>query len=243
MTGRQRRVTPRSSATRRSRTWPSSGVGVAKKHGIPQSCVSKWAKVAGVRAQGNAARPAETTTPEPQHAPGDQADGALGRAEAERGGEGAEPDVGVGAERRRGEGQGDHYGTKAAEPPSRRTLKSRVAKLYTPSQKAVILEDAKKDGITAAAKKHGVSRFAIYAWHRKVAKAATGDGPSPTHGSCAEGDRGATRPGDPRRVAPPPRARAEPDPEPAPPQEHQGQRQHRPPRDGGRWVPAAEGRA
>ena len=69
-----------------------------------------------------------------------------------------------------------------AEPASRRTLKTRVAKLYTPSQKAVILEDAAKDGITAAAEKHDVSRYSIYDWQRKVAKAAEGKGESPTSG-------------------------------------------------------------
>jgi transposase InsO family protein len=69
-----------------------------------------------------------------------------------------------------------------AEPPVRRTLKSRVAKLYTPSQKAEILEHAAEHGITEASKKFGASRFAIYAWHRKVAKAAAGEGSSPTSG-------------------------------------------------------------
>jgi transposase InsO family protein len=66
--------------------------------------------------------------------------------------------------------------------PSRRTLRSRVAKIYTPSQRAVILEDAAKDGVTAAAEKHDVSRFSVYAWQDKVAKAAAGEGPSPTTG-------------------------------------------------------------
>jgi transposase len=69
-----------------------------------------------------------------------------------------------------------------AEAPALRTLKSRVAKLYTPSQKAEILEHAATHGITEASKKFGVSLFAVYAWHRKVAKAATGAGPSPTTG-------------------------------------------------------------
>jgi len=64
----------------------------------------------------------------------------------------------------------------------RRTLAPRVAKLYTPSQKALVLEDAAQEGITAAAAKHGVSRFAIYAWRRLVAKAAEGACPSPTSG-------------------------------------------------------------
>jgi transposase InsO family protein len=57
-----------------------------------------------------------------------------------------------------------------------------VAKVYTPSQKAVILEDAARRGVTAAAVTHEVSRFSIYEWQRQVKKAATGQGPSPTSG-------------------------------------------------------------
>jgi len=63
-----------------------------------------------------------------------------------------------------------------------RTLRTRVAKVYTPSQKATVLEDAAKDGVTAAAKKHSISRFSIYDWQRKVSRAAAGEGPSPTSG-------------------------------------------------------------
>ena len=44
---------------------------------------------------------------------------------------------------------------------SSRTPTSRVARSYTPSQKALILEDAAKDGVTEASKKHDVSRFSI----------------------------------------------------------------------------------
>jgi transposase InsO family protein len=69
-----------------------------------------------------------------------------------------------------------------AKPTVRRTLKIRVAKLYTPSQKAEILEYAAEHGITEAAKKFDVSRFSIYGWQRKVARAAAGNGPSPTTG-------------------------------------------------------------
>jgi transposase InsO family protein len=58
-----------------------------------------------------------------------------------------------------------------------------VAKVYTPSQKAVILEEAAKEGVTLAAEKHGVSRFSIYDWQRKVKRAAAGEGPSPTSGA------------------------------------------------------------
>ena len=58
----------------------------------------------------------------------------------------------------------------------------RVAKVYTPSQKALVLEDAANTSVTAASKKHRISRFSIYEWQRKVKKAAAGEGPSPTSG-------------------------------------------------------------
>ena len=48
--------------------------------------------------------------------------------------------------------------------------------------KGVILEDAAQDGVTATAAKHGVRRFSVYQWQRKVSKAAAGKGPSPTSG-------------------------------------------------------------
>ena len=60
--------------------------------------------------------------------------------------------------------------------------KRNVAKVYTPSQRAQILEDAVASGVSAASEKHGCSRFAIYAWKGKVARAAKGEGPSPTSG-------------------------------------------------------------
>ena len=72
--------------------------------------------------------------------------------------------------------------TPRETPTATRTPSSRVAKTYTPSQKAVVLEDAAKDGVTTASKKHGISRFSIYDWQRRVKKAAAGEGPSPTSG-------------------------------------------------------------
>ena len=122
----------------------------AHEHGVPESCVSRWAKDAGVRRGG----------PAPSAAPPSAAEGRrhTGAAAAHRGDE-----TGGGC-------------------PARRTLTTRVAKIYTPSQKAEILEDAATDGVTAAAKKYEVSRFSIYDWQRKVAKAAVGEGPSPTSG-------------------------------------------------------------
>lgn len=104
----------------------------AKEFGIPQSCVSRWASVAGVTRGGNAPTPAPAPTP--------------------------------------------------AKPEARRTSKPRVAKSYTPSQKAEVLEHAGVHGVTAASEKFGISRFSVYDWRRKVTKAAKGEGPSPTSG-------------------------------------------------------------
>jgi len=64
--------------------------------------------------------------------------------------------------------------------------KTRVAKKYTPSQKAKILEEAAMLGVTNASKKFNVSRFSIYDWRRKVQRAAQGKGPSPTSGPSAQ---------------------------------------------------------
>jgi len=116
----------------------------AEKHGVPQSCVSRWASATGVRR-------------------GD-ADPVVGKA----GGSG--PQSSLPAE------------AAAALATSPRRLPPRAARSYTPSQKALILEDAAREGVSAAAKKHGASRFSIYDWQRKLTKAAMGAGPSPTSG-------------------------------------------------------------
>jgi len=60
--------------------------------------------------------------------------------------------------------------------------KRRAAKRYTPSQKAEILEYAAKHTVSDASQHFDVSRYSIYDWRRKVAKAAKGEGPSPTSG-------------------------------------------------------------
>jgi len=63
---------------------------------------------------------------------------------------------------------------------------SRVAKSYTPSEKAQVLEHAASEGVTAAHKKFDVSRFTIYDWQRKVRLATEGKGESPTSGPDPE---------------------------------------------------------
>lgn len=72
--------------------------------------------------------------------------------------------------------------TKTAPKPAAASKEKRIARSYTPSEKAEVLEHAAADGVSAASKKFGVSRFSIYSWQCKLAKAAKGEGPSPTSG-------------------------------------------------------------
>ena len=59
----------------------------------------------------------------------------------------------------------------------------RVAKRYTPSQRAEIVEHAAKHGPAETERMFGVSRWSIRDWQRKLRLAAEGMGPSPTSGS------------------------------------------------------------
>lgn len=63
---------------------------------------------------------------------------------------------------------------KASAPAAPQTQEKRVAKFYSPSQKAQILEYVAQQGATEAAEKFGVSRFAIYDWRRKLKLHADG---------------------------------------------------------------------
>lgn len=67
-----------------------------------------------------------------------------------------------------------------AEPAQ--PTKKRVARVYTPSEKARAIELAAKVGPTKAAKQLGMSRFSIYEWRRKLALALEGKGDCPTSG-------------------------------------------------------------
>jgi len=154
----------------------------AKKHDVAQSCVSRWASIAGVtraaRESSASAKPAPDSPVTPSEAARvvDSA-GTSSSASAKP------PPASPPSEPSEAARAVDSAGTSPAPiPPVKRPPRSRVAKVYTPSQKAVVLEDAAKDGVTAAAKKHGISRFSIYDWQRRLTKAAAGEGPSPTSG-------------------------------------------------------------
>ena len=68
--------------------------------------------------------------------------------------------------------------TTTAEP----SAKQKVARIYTPSEKARALDLADKVGMTEARKQLGISRYSLYDWRRKVQRAAEGKGDSPTSG-------------------------------------------------------------
>jgi transposase InsO family protein len=128
---------------------PAIGVSAAaKKHGVPQSNVSRWAASAGV-----ARVVASESAPAPKVS---KAATAPAPAKAKRAAKSSTP---------------------VASPAP-----ARAAKLYTPSQKAEVLEYAAAHGPTKASAKFKVSRFSIRDWQRKVTKAAAGEGPSPTSG-------------------------------------------------------------
>jgi putative transposase len=67
-----------------------------------------------------------------------------------------------------------------AESPSMPVRK--VARLYTPSERARALELLDSVGVTEASAQLGISRFSLYNWKRKVKLAVDGKGESPTAG-------------------------------------------------------------
>jgi len=66
--------------------------------------------------------------------------------------------------------------------PTPSTRRARVAKVYTPSQVAQALERMAEIGLRPTARELGISRATLRDWERKAAKAAKGEGPSPTSG-------------------------------------------------------------
>lgn len=103
---------------------PSLGVcGAAAKHAIPNACVSRWADKAGVKRLTRPSRVAKSAVSP------------------------AAPTVAVSAP------VAQLAEVSLWEGFSRRSLKSRVALHYTPSQKAEILECASVQGASAAAEK------------------------------------------------------------------------------------------
>ena len=154
----------------------ASGVVVAaKKHAVPGSCVSRWATAAGVTRLVSEKPTVDTKPTAAQSEPAAAVEKPATVATTTRGSDAPSQREPVGA-------VASPSVVPTASVRTGGASRSRVAKIYTPSQKAVVLDDAATDGVTAAAAKHKVSRFSIYDWQRKVTKAAAGEGPSPTSG-------------------------------------------------------------
>jgi putative transposase len=68
---------------------------------------------------------------------------------------------------------------------SGRGKRRRVARAYTPSERAQALELAERLGVAEAAEQLGMSRWSIYEWTRKTEQAALGKGDAPTSGPPA----------------------------------------------------------
>jgi len=134
----------------------ASRLGVSEaalKHGIPHSTLSTW-RGKEIGQEGTQEQPAAITAVHvPQCTAVTQAASAAGSDPASA--------------------------TTSGAPASR---PSRVARSYTPSQRAEILEYATAHGVTAAHEQFNVSRFTIYDWQRKVRLAAEGKGDAPTAG-------------------------------------------------------------
>jgi transposase-like protein len=147
----------------------------AAKHGVPAPNVFRWAKAAGIT---KASSRDETPTAPPSPPP----PVVIARAKAT-------------PVRRKSTAStkappswtGNQSPSATDAPVVTPAVKAKtIARSYTPSERALILEDTAATSPTEAAKKHGVSRFAIYDWQRKVGAAAKGAGPSPTSGPGAK---------------------------------------------------------
>ena len=91
------------------------------------------------------------------------------------------------AESEPGEGMGSRGAGRTTAGWVRRSHKRRrIAKAYTPSQRAEVLEYAAVHGPSAACERFGVSRFSVHDWEKKTARAAAGRGPSPASGRSRE---------------------------------------------------------
>jgi len=156
-------------------------VEAARRRGIPQTTVSNWlhrdaAKVAVAQKAVKRARKSKLM---PTKMTARQSTRATASQEAETSLAPAAREVTPATESRKAR----VTGPVETQPSSTR---KRVARSYTPSEKAEALENAAAHGVSAASDKLGISRFSIYDWQRKLVKAAAGEGPAPTSGPAPQ---------------------------------------------------------
>jgi putative transposase len=152
-------------------------VEAAKHHGVPQTTVSNW------RGRDTRRVTQANRTTKRSKAPR----GMNGATDTERAPSAsdvmAKPPRATTKEQSRATTKEQPRAT-TKEQPRATTEEPRVAKSYTPSEKAQALELAAEHGVTEASKRLGISRFSLYAWRRELGKAAKGEGPSPTSGEA-----------------------------------------------------------
>ncbi|GEM_PF-139078 len=177
--------------------------GAARRHGVPQSCVSRWRAEAAGRGMAptgaKAARAAKSGVKaapkgrEPARASEAHAPVAKKKAvRAERAAAGTSLAVvtpPAGAEPRLATTSASApAATKPAArtaPPRRSGQKRRVARAYTPSQRAQAIERVAEVGMAEASRQLGISRYSLWNWRGRLAKAAAGKGDDPTSGPAA----------------------------------------------------------
>jgi transposase InsO family protein len=128
------------------------GCAAAKKHGVPEANVFRWIKEAN-RVTGATSSGADTAERTSRKAP--------------RIAQGAAAIAAV---------------STSSAPVNGPRATTNVARTYTPSQRAQILEYAAAHSVLAASRKFGASTFSIYDWRRRLTAAAAGLGASPTSG-------------------------------------------------------------
>jgi transposase-like protein len=140
-------------------------VAAGRQHRVPQTTVSTW-----IRRDGATSTSAEAPSAKRQSA------SSAKKAVA------APSTVADAPPAKRSASSAEKAGAAPSSTPGTIAARARPARRYTPSEKAKVLEYAAAHGVSAAKEEFGVSRFAIYEWQRKLAKAAKGEGPSPTSG-------------------------------------------------------------
>lgn len=139
----------------------------ARRHGVPESCVSRWKhKAAGRLPKGKSTTGKEKST------------GSEGRGTRSR-----QASKAAASEAITAAGSLELDGTVTADRERASRKRSRVARAYTPSERAQALELAAKVGVVKAADQLGMSRFSLWDWKRKVKKASAGQGDAPTAGA------------------------------------------------------------
>lgn len=155
-------------------------VEAARRHGVPQTTVSNWlnrdaTKVAAkeIESEGSAKVVVKKVRPTATVVAGKKSTAKVATRKQAIKALKAAPAIEMATEAM------TRSATATALP---RSPRKRVARSYTPSEKALALEHAATHGVCAASEKLGMSRFSIYDWQRKLEKANAGEGPSPTSG-------------------------------------------------------------